>query len=292
MYFDGNCYYFENDNKKEKCQKIEKKQNVFITNIPNLINQYKIQNIGNLIINLNINNCDDLLETFEQYNHIISHIEINEQINFSKQSSVLKNFYNTCELTPNFKFVHKNLNLPLPTIGIYLTSTTNNQLDKLDKLSLMMQQYQMNLILNKTIITYPDSIKLKEIQGPSLIIKHNSKVYHEKIIENLENVFEHIKEDTSIIDIVIQFNPNYLQTNNSLQIMSPLKDNVIYVNKMFDILYATRNCMYMLYQIVKSNYFLDYISEKKQNKPSVFNFFSKSYFYDYISKIFVIKEFK
>ena len=73
--------------------------------------------------------------------------------------------------------------------------------------------------------------------------------------------------------------------------MYPLKDNNIYVNKVYDIMYATKNCMYMLYQILKSTYFSDYIETKMEEKPIMFKIFSKRYFYEYISKIFIITEF-
>ena len=72
--------------------------------------------------------------------------------------------------------------------------------------------------------------------------------------------------------------------------MYPLQDNILYVNKMFDIIYGTKNCMFMLYQILKSKYFTDYINTKIEEKKTLFKIFSKRYFYDYISKIFLLKE--
>ena len=47
----------------------------------------------------------------------------------------------------------------------------------------------------------------------------------------------------------------------------------------------------MLYQILKSKYFSDFLEVKKVAKPKLFTIFSKIYFFEYISKIFVIKEF-
>jgi hypothetical protein len=78
---------------------------------------------------------------------------------------------------------------------------------------------------------------------------------------------------------------------NTLQIMYPIKDNTIYVNKLYDIMYATKNCMFMLYQILKSKYFTDYIKQKRSEKPKLFKIFAKRYFYDYLSKIFVLQDF-
>ena len=119
--------------------------------------------------------------------------------------------------------------------------------------------------------------------------------HSEKVIENTVSrsaqVFG-IKSDseTNKFDIIIQFNQKYFTTNKTLQIMYPLLDNVVYINKVFDIIYGTKNCMFMLYQILKSKYFTDYIEEKIVEKKTLFKIFSKRYFYDYISKIFVIKE--
>ena len=52
------------------------KQLVYTTSLCNLINQYKIQNIENLVLNININNNNDILESLESFNHIISYIKI------------------------------------------------------------------------------------------------------------------------------------------------------------------------------------------------------------------------
>jgi hypothetical protein len=73
--------------------------------------------------------------------------------------------------------------------------------------------------------------------------------------------------------------------------MYPLKNNIIYINKMYDIIYATKNCMYMLYQIIKSKYFSDYLDDKKSINPKLFKIMSKRYFYEYIEKIFQLKYF-
>ena len=53
--------------------------------------------------------------------------------------------------------------------------------------------------------------------------------------------------------------------------MYPLKDNTIYINRLYDIMYASKNCMYMVYQIIKSKYFTDYIDSKRQERPGLFS---------------------
>ena len=49
--------------------------------------------------------------------------------------------------------------------------------------------------------------------------------------------------------------------------------------------------MYLINMAAVVKYFTDYISEKQSDKKNLFKIFSKKFFYEYISKIFIIKEF-
>ena len=51
----------------------------------------------------------------------------------------------------------------------------------------------------------------------------------------------------------------------------------MYINKAFDIMYATKDCMYMMYQILKSSYFTEHMDNLYQNKKAIFNLFRKKY---------------
>lgn len=265
-----------------------KKYNVFTTSINNIIIQHNIQNISFLYININIQNCNNILEYLSPFNHIISNIIIDQDVSFFlTDCKILNNFYNKNNLT----FTHKNLHLKLPNIGMYFNSKIKN--DK--EISLLLQQYKMNIIIAKKdldIVPFPDSIKIFS----NIVVNQFSKIYHENIIEYLRCFFQknENKENSvnvSDLDIIIQFNPKYFDSNKTLQIMYPLKDNIIYVNKIYDIIYATKNCFYMLYQILESKHFTDFVDSKKNDKPKLYKFFSKNYFFEYISKIFIIKEF-
>lgn len=307
-----------------------KKYNVFTTSINNLIVQYNIQNIKSISININIQNYNEILDSIIPFNHIISNIIISDTVNlFSENCKLLENFYKKDNLT----FTHKNLNIKLPNIGMFINGKIKNN----KEISLLVQQYKMNLIITRKkdsfIIPYPESITIID----NNVCDVYSKIYHENIIQNLECIFsknENVKEnikfitvtnkqreqnqqinensdgkfnkentnathvthvahkiDVSELDIIIKFNPKYFDNNTTLQIMYPLKDNILYINKVFDIIYGTKNCIYMLYQILKSKYFSDFLEVKKVAKPKLFTIFSKIYFFEYISKIFVIKEF-
>lgn len=279
-----------------------KKYKVYTTSIENIIKQYTIQNIESLFVNINITNCNEILQSVESYNHILSKIYIDKEI-ANYNCKILDNFYcekrqkdtiqkDTIQNMGNLVvFTHKNLNIKLPKIILYFYE---NECKQIKEISLFLQQYKMNLVINdktdeenikKIIISYPECIKyinLKNTLKPS-------KIYYENIIENLECIFDKGNNNDDL-EIIIQFNPKYFNLKNTLQIMYPLQDNVVYVNKAFDIIYGTKNCMFMMYQILRSNYFTDYIEEKMQEKRTLFKIFSKRYFYDYISKIFVLKE--
>jgi hypothetical protein len=285
-----------------------KRYQVYTTNIENILLQYKIQNVKSFIININIENCNDLLESITPYNHIFSHIIVDECVKyFNRSSKILTNFYsdeyqdkNQIKNNSVLCFSHKNLNIELPKIGMYFLNEFYNK-DNLLKLKFLVNQYKMNIIINKhetikqkVIIPYPESVKI--LSNNKNVVSAVSKIYYENIIQNLESIFYKRVEDQDEIkindlEIIIQFNQKYFDSKKTLQIMYPLKDNTIYVNKLYDIMYATKNCMYMLYQILKSSYFSDYIESKNQEKPIMFKIFSKRYFYEYVSKIFIITEF-
>ena len=313
-----------------------KKYKAYTTSMENIIKEYAIQNIHSLTININIKNCNEIIQSVEAYNHILSRIYINKQIG-NYQCKILDDFYSTCKVLDQYiTFTHKNLHIELPKILVYFYESQNK---RLKEMTLLMQQYKMALVINKlpddlhqsgasarqddlhrsgasalqddqqdtstitndtgdagrqddvsVIVPYPESIKYID----SGILKP-SKIYYENVINNLACIFDsdtllsHEGNSTEL-DIIIQFNPKYFDSKNTLQIMYPLDDNVFYINKVFDVIYGTKNCMFMLYQILKSKYFTDYIEEKIAEKKSLFKIFSKRYFYDYISKIFIIKE--
>ena len=294
-----------------------KKYKAYTTSMENIIKEYAIQNIHSLTININIKNCNEIIQSIEAYNHILSRIHINKQIG-NYQCKILDDFYSKV-LDQYITFTHKNLHIELPKILVYFYESQNK---RLKEMTLLMQQYKMALVINKlpddlhrsgasalqddqqdtstitndtgdvgrqddvsVIVPYPESIKYID----SGILKP-SKIYYENVINNLACIFDSDKSNSLELDIIIQFNPKYFDSKNTLQIMYPLDDNVFYINKVFDVIYGTKNCMFMLYQILKSKYFTDYIEEKIAEKKSLFKIFSKRYFYDYISKIFIIKE--
>jgi hypothetical protein len=273
------------------------KESVYTISLLDIISKYKIQNINNLVLNINITNNKQVLESIYQFNHIISYINIKTDF----KCNLFNNFYNEKdEKSEYIIYIHKNLKLILPKIGICFNNIKT--IVNIDKLELLIKQYQMSLIIKqRDIIEFPDSInKLNKIYNEIKVNnkKENCDFFHENIIQNLDIIFninndiiENLTETNNNLDIIIHFNPKYFEAYNTLQIMYPLKNNIIYINKMYDVIYGGKNCMYMLYQIIKSKYFSDYLDNKKSVNPKLFKIMTKRYFYEYIGKIFYLKFF-
>lgn len=286
-----------------------KKYTTYTITLENIISQYKLQNIKAFIVNLNITNITQILDSLSRYNHIVSNIYIKNEI---QEECKIVVYYNKQQLEDKgndtdrhyFKYVHKNLNVELPSIAMYFLNA-NEKLNS-DELHLLISQYKMNIIIRGEdesnsskdnaliIVPYPESVQIIK-QEPLTNIKV-SKIFFENVVNTLDTLFSTQSTSDSVVqidnlDIIIQFNPKYFANNKTLQIMYPLKDNTIYINRLYDIMYASKNCMYMIYQILKSKYFTDYIDSKRQERPGLFKIFSKRYFYDYLSRIFVFKEF-
>lgn len=248
------------------------KQRCFTTSIQNIVRQFKIQNIKALICNINVDNLDECISNASCFNHIISHICITSTCSFFHiDNSFVETLFTQIEKGPSYLlclddsysiFEHKNLYVPLPKICLYITEDI--PIEEQDNFDLLIAQYNITLLetpkqaIEKTVLKGSDST----------LIKNNA-------IQDF--------------DIVIQFNPKYLSYKDFFQILYPIKDNVIYSNKEFDILYGTKNCMYMLCQIIESKYFTDYLDNLKKTKKVTYKLFYKKHFHDYIAKIFDIK---
>ena len=242
------------------------KEQIYTTSLTNIIREYNIQNIKQFDLNIYTDNIPDILENISIFNHIISYISINKYIYLMiEMNKVLSNF-NLTEPNDNFiNYEHINIDIQKPKICLYFFA---NKLS--DNLDLFLTQFNIDIFDN-------DSYS-------------KPKFYYEWLTDSLEKIIEHERSIDEKHDIILQFNPNYFNNKDMFQIVYPIKDNEIYLNRDLDIIYSTKNCMVMLYQIIKSKYFTDYLEEKRLEKPSLFKFFEKRYLYDYISKIFSIKQ--
>lgn len=249
--------------RKEKC---------YTTSLCNIIREHKIQVVDKLIINLPIDNTKDILTNACVYDHIISYLQVHASPFFDEMNA---DFLQPCfrkdtlQTQDNyFRFVNKNLNVPLPKIAMFLTEPVSDSCQS--KLDLLVAQY------NITVLPLP---YLTKKEAP-----------YEFTANSLQAIFANPTLNGSF-DMFMQFNPRYLNNNDVFKLLFPLKPDVIYLNRPYDIIYATKNGAHMLYQILKSTYFTDHMNVLERNRKAIFKLFRKQYFYDYISQIFVIKNY-
>lgn len=256
------------------------KEKVFTTSLYNIVTEYKIQNIKRLIFNINIDNIANCLDNGYCFSHILSYIDINRvffndnQIETIKQSKTISEFFVKSPIIQNDTYIleHKNLHVPLPNITMYVIDDVPKDIQ--DKFELLVAQYNIHVCLYDTYIN-------KKAFNKNFVPLYNH------IISCLDKIF--YRKENPDDHIIIQFNPKYLLKHDFFQIRYPLKDNMLYTNNDYDIIYGTKNCIHMLYQIINSTYFTEYIDNLKQKKKVTFNLFCKKYFYDYIGKIFDTK---
>jgi len=249
---------------------ISSKEKCYTTSVCNIIRDHKIQVIDQLIINLITDNTKEILTNACVYDHIISYLHVRTSTYFDDTQFDSNCFRKDTSHSQDgySRFVNKNLNVPLPQIAMYLTEPVPQ--DCQSKFDLLIAQY------NITILPLP---YLSKKEAP-----------YDFTANNLETIFTDTKLNTCF-DIFMQFNPRYLNNSEVFKLFFPLKPDVIYLNRPYDIIYTTKNGAHMLYQILKSTYFTDHMSDLERNRKAIFKLFRKQYFYDYISKIFVIKNY-
>ena len=254
------------------------KELISVTSLLNIFKEYKFQNIKYFYINLDVDNLNDILESLKQFDHIISNICFKNEvfdINSDKIASMLNNFKTS---TKNddindesfIVYTNKNINISLPKICLYNIAPENTT-SKFENYSMFINQYNIEKFEHEKFYN------------------KRSILYYQWLTESLEDFFTFQTDNDNKYDILIQFNPKFFDNIDMFKIYYPIKDNELYLDKNLDIIYSNKNTMYMLYQILKSKYFTDYLDERKTEKPSLFKFFEKRYLYEYISKIFVIK---
>lgn len=261
-----------------------KRQRVYTTSLLNIINDHNIQNIQTIYFNINISNINHILNSMKPYNHIISNIsfkscvdrEIYESNDIFK-SFVRQKYISKPPLDNWVLYSHKNLSLELPKICMFFTQ---NGLTHDNNLQNFIKKYKIDILIDGSILPFNEDNK---IIIPNISINNNTH-FHKYILNNLNIIF---KSDTKY-DVIIAFNENILKTQPNFYILYPVKEDSLYINKQYDIIYSCKNAMYNLYEILQSDSFNKWIYEMAEKKPTLVKFFVKRWFYEYISKIFTI----
>jgi hypothetical protein len=104
----------------------------------------------------------------------------------------------------------------------------------------------------------------------------------------LSSFFDSEKTKDVRNEILVIFNPDYLLTNDTLQIHHFESDS-LFINHKYDVLYASKACMYMIYEMITSNSFIEYTDTLKHNP--IWKQLYKQNFIDYIKRFCSVKEF-
>jgi len=164
------------------------------------------------------------------------------------------------------QWIHRNLNTNLSEILLYDIQNMNIKKENNDN--------KLKKLITRNNINY---FKIEKNVETELL--------HDKIYTYLDEIF---KQNYENINIIIQFNNNYYNKYNLFDIKHKIEDTILYVNKEYDIIYSNKNCMHMLYEIIKSKYFKEYLKEQSDKKGKLFKIFYKRLFYEYLEKIFKI----
>lgn len=235
---------------------ITSRQDVYTTSLLNIIKSYDIDSINEIIVNIDIDNIDVVLDNIVEFNNIITKVTM---LNGKSDSKLLLAYF---RVTEKNIYYNKNLGVEMPRVTLFL----NKQTGYSKEFNQFIKRYRMN---NMEVTGCYDKMEV-----------------YEYLLMNLDKVFldEGCKDD-----IIMQFNSGYLINHDTFNIKYPIEDDILYVYKQYDIIYGNKSTMYNLYAVLKSDEFNNYIDEKKQLKGKLYKFFSKNYFYDYISKVFDIR---
>lgn len=280
---DEDCYFINTEN--DKHPDITKRERVYTTSLSNIVRDNEIQNISHLVFNINVGNVNEILNSIKPFNHLVSKIlfksnvdrsiyETNKllDLSFKRQTKISKP-----ELQDWVEYSHKNLNLELPKICMFFTEVGSSGSERLLQ---FIKRYKIDIIYNKEIIPY------QQISLPLPDFKIDKSVLFTKnLLNNLHIVFN---SSDKKYDIILAFNENTLTNNPNFYILYPPKDDTLYIDRQFDIIYSSKNSMYTLYELLQSEYFNDWIHEQAKLKPTLVKFFIKRWFYEYISKTFTI----
>jgi hypothetical protein len=242
-----------------------KRQKVFTTSLHNIIQQYQIQNLKELVINISIDNIKDVIGSVSCFHHIISRIRFVDGCECNDVDFIVHYFVRDNHQQGYTTFVHKNLNIPHPKVLMFLTTKVPVHLQK--TFDLLMAQYDI------------------DVHTPTVEL---SKTTLHDTLRSIGETMIHSQK----YEYVFQFNPKYLLQNKTFQLLHPVQEDTIFINREYDIIYTSAKTMCMLYQIITGEHFGEYIETKRQQRPiGIFKLIHKRYVYDYLTVPFTLRDY-
>lgn len=250
---------------------LQYRERVFTTTVNDIIKSYTITHVDKFVWDLNVDNYNDVISSLITYNSIFSEIWVNQEVvndskNLLKQ---LDQYYNILPDTtgPYRIYKHVHSTVKPPNVCMYLTHPVPKTCQR--AFDLLLKQMK-NVTVVEHFIKGSLYLHIRDIL---------SHFFQQEMTKDIRN------------DVLIIFNPNYLSAHDTFHI--PHINNMsvsIFTNDSYNIMYASKACMYMLYQTVTSESFTEY-EESLKNKSKAWKFLYRTHFLNYIKKDFSIKGF-
>lgn len=246
-------------------------QKCFCTSLQNIIVSYEIDCIEELIINIGTNNIKDVLQNAFPF------VNIFKKITFAPgttppEGTFLSKFQNPEDRVFVNRCSDKKILIMFPPQHSLTANFT--------RFKAFVKQYNLLYMDNNGHFSPTNNIHL----WPKQIGSHST--FPEMLVENLEKYFQHSSQTDISVEYIILFNNAYLSSNYTLNIDMDLTETQICVHQQFDIMYATKNCWYTIYQILRSQEFTDYLKEKGKGKGVLVRIMCKRWMWEYLGKSF------
>lgn len=253
----------------------------FCTSLCELIMSYKLQHIDQIIFNIHPQNLQAVLDNATPFTNVVRQIEFTNDLNDNLECDFLKTFEKE-----GTKYVNKGSQKKI----LVMFSPQHSATIELKKFKSFVEQYNMFYMSNDGQFVTPEQINGFDFETQKCLMpkKQTIPMFHHILTERLKQYFESSFKNDVIVDYIVFFNNAYLRSHYSFNINTSLTETQIYLEEEFDIIYATKNCWYMVYQILCSKAFEEYIEEKSIGKKALVKILCKRWTWEYLKKLFVV----
>lgn len=257
-------------------------QKSFCTSIYNLVVSYGIESIHELLINIETKNITDVLENAKPFVNIIQKITFAQDIPLpSPQGTVLSSF-----VQEDASFIKKHSDKKI--LVMFPPQHQHSLTVNFTRFKSFVKQYNLYYMDTSGEFIPPQEIDVSLTHSNSKTVT-SQHIFPQMLVEKLNMYFEHSSEKDFVVDYIILFNNAYLSSNHTLSIDMDLPETQIRVHRRFDIIYATKNCWYNIYQILRSKAFCEYMDEKSLGKGVLVKILCKRWMWEYLGKMFDVK---
>lgn len=253
----------------------------FCTSLCELIMSYKLQHIDQIIFNIHPTNLQAVLNNAIPFSNVVGQIEFTNDLNDKLECDFLEIFERQGK-----KYVNTGSQKKI----LVMFSPQHSATIELQKFKSFVEQYNMFYMSNDGRFVTHEQINNFDFdtQKRCTTNKQPTPMFHQILTEQLKQYFESSFKNDVIVDYIVFFNNAYLRSHYSFNIDTSLTETQIYLEEEFDIIYATKNCWYMVYQILCSKAFEEYIEEKSIGKKALVKILCKRWTWEYLKKLFVV----